>query len=161
MMALPSAGTGEGRAFLRDQYVARELILLPAQIFVALFYLRRRLRLQAAKDLQQPGRIKRFELIVCFRAAGEAWGCDHDDRHLWLKPLDLSSYIRTGHVVQPSVEHDAANGRKRVEDLQCLFAAVGGEDVELGGFDHKFAGRDTARELAVDHKKAWPVHAEH
>ena len=61
-------------------------------------------------------------------------------------------------VVEAAIEYDAADGGKSGEDVEGLLATVRRKDVELGGFDHKLAGRDAAGELSVDDEKAVSDH---
>src|SRR5271170_6074424 len=61
---------------------ARELMLLPAQLFIALFNLCGGVRLQASEYLQQPRRVEGFKLRVGLRATRKSRRRYDDDRDL-------------------------------------------------------------------------------
>lgn len=82
--------------------------------------------------------------------AFEAWSSDYDDWNRRLKKFDFLGDFVAGHVVEATIEHDAADGRETSEEFERLLATVGGDDVELGGFDDKLAGRNTAGKLPID-----------
>ena len=131
-------------------------MLLAAEVFVALFDGGGGLGLEAAQDVKQLGGVERFQKEVGLGAAVEAGGGDDDDGDLWLEGLDGACYDAAGRVVEAAIENDSADGGEEFEELERLFAAVGGEDVELGGLNHELAGGDAAGEFAVDDEEARP-----
>ena len=84
------------------------------------------------------------------RTAIKAGRCDDNDGHLRLKLFEFDGQLFARNIVEAAVEHDAADSRKSGEDVKGFLTAVRRNDVELGGFDHKLAGRDAAGELSVD-----------
>jgi len=145
-MALLSRKIAEGGPFVLVELGE----LLTTEFFVALFDLRRSLRLYAAEGLKQFGWIEGLNQVVGVGTTIEARRCDHDDGDLWLKLFDFSGDFVARYVVEAAVEHDATDGRKSGEDVQGLLAAVRRYNVEFCGFDHQLAGRDAAGELSVD-----------
>ena len=121
-----------------------------AELFVAFFNFSRRLGFEAAEDFEKLCRVEGFEMMVGGGTTFEAWSGDYDDWNHRLKKFDFLGDFVAGDVVEAAVEDDATDGWKTGEDFESFLAAIGREDVELGGFDHKLAGRNTAGKLPVD-----------
>ena len=99
-----------------------------------------------------------MKLKVGIWAAVEIRCGDDDNGCVGRVRLHSVDQISTYNVLDAAVEDYATNGRKAAEEIQCFASAVGSKDVELGGFDHKFASGNATRKFAVDNEKTRSVH---
>ncbi len=84
---------------------------------------------------------------------------DDDDWNPGVELLDGGDEIVAGHVDHAGVGDDSVEGGELAHCLDGLVAAVGRDDVELGGLNDKLAGGDAGGGFAIDDEKAGPDHA--
>ncbi len=83
---------------------------------------------------------------------------DDDDGKVGVAFLDPRDKVAAGHVADTGVEDNAVDLWERGQSFYSLRCAVGGDDVELGGFDDELTGGNATGVFAIDDEKAWPDH---
>jgi hypothetical protein len=63
-----------------------------------------------------------------------------------------------GFDVAGGIEDGTVDGREPLDRIEGFLAAISGDDVELRGFDHQFAGGDVGGKLTVDDEETRPCH---
>lgn len=86
---------------------------------------------------------------------------DDDDGDSGVNLFDCSDEVGGGHLRHFRVHHDSVDCRESPEGGERLLGAVGGENVELGGFDDELAGGYASRVFVVNNEKAWSMCSVH
>jgi len=125
-----------------------EVILF--QVFVALLDFGGGFGLEFFEEREKPPGVEGLEDMVGMFASRMAWSADDDDRKFRLKLFERVYEVATGHVFHARIGDDAIESGELAEGFDGFFAAVGGDDVELGGFDDELAGGDAGGGFAID-----------
>jgi len=116
------------------------------------------LGIEAAEELEEIGGVEGLEVVRGPGALGRARSHDDDDGAVGGEVLELLDEFGAGHVADASVENNAADAGEDLEGFEGFVAAVGGDDVELGGFDDQLARGDAAGVFAIDDEKTGADH---
>ena len=103
--------------------------------------------------------VEGLQSVVGGITAGVARRGDYDYGELRLEGFQGEDQFVAGHVGHAGVGDYAVDGGELAQDFDGLMAAVGGDDVEFGGFDDQLAGRDAGGGFAVNDEEAGTEHA--
>ena len=87
-------------------------------------------------------------------AGGTGGGINNDAGEPWTDLLDGGEEMVAGHVDHAGVGDEAVEGGEFAQGFDGFLAGVGGDDVELGGFDDELAGGDTGGSFTVNDEEA-------
>ena len=120
------------------------------QVFVALLDLGGGFGLEFLEKRKEEPWIEGFEGVIGLFTEGVAGCADEDDGYFWLQVFKCCNERIGWHIFHAGVHNDTVQCGKFAQGFDGFFAAVGGDDVELGGLDDEFAGGDAGGGFAID-----------
>ena len=131
------------------------------EIFVAALDAGGGFGLQGLQQTEELPGVKGFQGVIRQFAGSASGSADHNDRNFGMDGFEGSDQCVALHVRKARVGDDAVHSREAFQRVNGFLAAIGGDDVELCGFNDEFSRGDSARRLPIDDEKTGPVHAIH